>query len=206
MKKCKIITFVVLIVLLNTPLKLRAQYIEITPFVGYETIAKVATSYGYLGISDGMNFGGAISFGVDPESQIEFSYNHMNSELSLDEGGTITHKTAVNIDYYMLGAVIARQVGEIFYPFGSGSLGWVHYGTPEENYGNENCFAVNIAAGLKILFNEWVGLRMQARLSLPLHYGGAYFSTGTEGTGYGAASTCVMVQGDFTGAIFIMLE
>ena len=106
----------------------------------------------------------------------------------------------------MLGGVIAKQVGDVFYPFFSGSLGLVHYGTPEEGYGNYNTMAVNVAAGLKVMFTEWIGFRMQARLLLPLHYGGAYFSGGTNGVDYGVSSTCVMVQGDFTGGIIIMLE
>ena len=205
MKKYKI-KIISLVVALYTPILVKAQYIEITPFVGYETIAKTATSVGYLCIADGVNFGGSISVGVDPESQIEFTYNHMNSELSLDEGENITNKTALNVDYYMLGGVMAKQVGDVFYPFFSGSLGLVHYGTPEEGYGNYNTMAVNIAGGLKVLFTEWIGLRLQARLLLPLHYGGAYFAGGTNGVDYGVSSTCVMVQGDFTGGIFIMLE
>lgn len=204
--KIKIISFVALLVLFHAPMQLKSQYVEITPFMGYETIAKTTTSMGYLCIADGMNFGGSIGFGVDPESQIEFTYNHMNSELSLDEGGTITHKTALNVDYYMLGGVVAKQVGDVFYPFFSGALGLVHYGTPEEGYGNYNTMAVDIAAGLKVMFTEMIGFRMQARLLLPLHYGGAYFSGGTNGVDYGVSSTCVMVQGDFTGAIVINLE
>jgi len=205
-QKIQIISIFPIVVAFLAPMHLKAQYIEITPFVGYETIAKTATSMGYLCISDGMNFGGAISVGVGPESQFEFSYNHMNGELSLDKGDEIVKKTALNVDYYMFGAVIAREVGEVFYPFFSGSLGWAHYGTPEEGYGNYNCMAVNVAGGLKVMFSEWIGLRLQARLLLPLHYGGAYFSTGTDGTGYGVSSTCVMVQGDFTGGIIIRLE
>jgi hypothetical protein len=34
----------------------------------------------------------------------------------------------------------------------------------------------------------------------------AYFSAGTGGTAYGISSTCVMVQGDFTGALFFVID
>ncbi len=69
-------------------LGLKAQHLEIGPFVGYETGGKVYTNLGYLRVYDGLNFGGTISFGLDEDAQFEFSYNHMNSTLSLDNGET----------------------------------------------------------------------------------------------------------------------
>jgi hypothetical protein len=204
--KIIIISIAVLLMALVGPLQLKAQHLEITPFVGYETMGKVATNRGYLCVADGVNFGGAISFGLDENAQFEFSYNHMNSELSLDDGEYIINKTPVNVDYYMFGVVGATRLGERFLPFYGGSLGWVHYGTPEEKYGNESLFAINVSAGLKILFTERIGFRMQARLLMPLYATGAYFAGTPEGAGYGITSTCVMVQGDFTGALFIVID
>jgi|WetSurSiteA1Bulk_404760.scaffolds.fasta_scaffold00498_3 hypothetical protein len=204
--KISIISIITIVITLAVSVRLKAQHLEITPYAGYETGGKVSTSSGYLRVDDGMNFGGAISFGYDATAQLEFSYNHMNSELSLDVGESITNRTPVNVDYYMFGVTGSQWLGDRFMPFYGGALGWVHYGTPSENYGNESLFAINIQGGLKILLTDWLGFRMQARLLMPLYYTGAYFEAGTSGAGYGITSTCFMVQGDFTGALYFIIE
>ncbi len=136
------------------PVGLKAQHLEIGPFAGYETTGKVYTSLGYLRVSGGANFGGMVSFGLDEDAQFEFSYNHMNGTLSLDNGEHVINSTPVNVDYYMFGLVGATRLGDKWLPFYGGSLGWVHYGTPDEKYGNESLFAINIQAGMKFLISE----------------------------------------------------
>jgi hypothetical protein len=187
------------------PVGLKAQHLEVGPFVGYETSGKVSTNLGYLRVDYGMNFGGTISFGLDEDAQFEFSYNHMNSTLSLDNGEHIINSTPVNVDYYMFGLVGAQRLGDRFLPFYGGSLGWVHYGTPSEDYGNESLFAINIQAGMKFLITERIGIKVQARLLMPLYAQGYYYA-GTGSAGYGVTSTCVMVQGDFTGGLYFIIE
>lgn len=185
--------------------QMKAQHLEITPFAGWETGGKIYTSLGYLRIDGGMNFGGAISYGGIEDFQLEFTYNHMNSELSLDDGEHITNRTAVNVDYYMLGVIRETRLGERFLPYAGGALGLVHYGLPDEN-SDEVLMSVHVSGGFKVLITEWLGIRVQARLLMPLFYQGAYFSYGTSGTGYGVTSTCVMVQGDFTGGLFFVID
>jgi hypothetical protein len=202
--KLSIIT-IALCLVFAIPAGLKAQHLEIGPFVGYETNGKVSTSLGYLRIGYGMNFGGTISFGLDEDAQFEFSYNHMNSTLSLDNGEHIINETPVNVDYYMFGLVGAQRLGDRFLPFYGGSLGWVHYGTPDEEYGNESLFAINIQGGMKFLISERIGIKIQARLLMPLYAQGYYYA-GTGSAGYGITSTCIMVQGDFTGGLYFIID
>ncbi len=84
--KLHIAVIITLALALVSPVRVKAQHLEIGPFAGYETGGKVYTNLGYLRVSDGMNFGGTISFGLDEDAQFEFSYNHMNGTLSLDNG------------------------------------------------------------------------------------------------------------------------
>jgi hypothetical protein len=206
MKNLKLSVFTIALCLVFAiPVGLKAQHLEIGPFVGYETSGKVSTSLGYLRIDYGMNFGGTVSFGLDENAQFEFSYNHMNSTLSLDNGENIINQTPVNVDYYMFGLVGAQRLGDRFLPFYGGSLGWVHYGTPDEKYGNESLFAINIQAGMKFLITERIGIKIQARLLMPLYAQGYYYA-GTGSAGYGVTSTCVMVQGDFTGGLYFIID
>ncbi len=117
----------------------------------------------------------------------------------------IINTTPVNVDYYMFGLVGAQRLGERFLPFYGGSLGWVHYGTPDEKYGNESLFAINIQGGMKFLISESIGIKIQARLLMPLYAQGYYYA-GTGSAGYGVTSTCVMVQGDFTGGLYFIID
>ncbi len=69
-----------------------AQSIELTPFIGYETGARISGySGGDLVIGDGMNYGGAINVGLGGGRYGEFSYNHMASDLYLDGIGKRRH-------------------------------------------------------------------------------------------------------------------
>lgn len=203
--KLSVITVVTLCLAFAAPVRLTAQHLEIGPFAGYETWGKVYTNLGYLRVAGAANYGGMISFGLDEDAQFEFSYNHMNSTLSLDDGEHIIKSTPVNVDYYMFGLVGAQRLGDKFLPFYGGSLGWVHYGTPSDKYRNESLFAINIQAGMKFLITERIGIKVQARLLMPLYASGYYFA-GTGGTGYGVTSTCVMVQGDFTGGLYFIID
>jgi hypothetical protein len=203
--KLSIITIIALCLAFAVPFGLKAQHLEVGPFAGYETGGKVYTNLGYLRVSGGLNFGGTISFGLDEDAQFEFSYNHMNSTLSLDNGEHIINQTPVNVDYYMFGLVGAQRLGDRFLPFYGGSLGWVHYGTPDEKYGNESLFAINIQGGMKFLITEKIGIKIQARLLMPLYAQGYYYA-GTGGAGYGITSTCIMVQGDFTGGLYFIID
>jgi len=205
MKKNIISIAVIITLVLVSAVHSKAQHLEIGPFAGYETGGKVYTNLGYLRVSGGANFGGTVSFGLDEDAQFEFSYNHMNGTLSLDNGEHIINSTPVNVDYYMFGLVGAQRLGERFLPFYGGSLGWVHYGTPDEKYSNESLFAINIQGGMKFLITERIGIKIQARLLMPLYASGYYYAD-TGYAGYGVTSTCVMVQGDFTGGLYFIID
>jgi len=206
--KTKISCCIVLFMMLMTTLPLKAQHLEIIPFAGYQTGGQIYTNLGYLRVAGGLNFGGSISYGGDEELQMEFTYNHLTSELSLDNGEYTTKKTALNVNYYNLGVIRSFLLGEKerFIPFAGGGFGMVNYITPDDGYSNELLGDVHLSGGFKVRFNDFMGIRLQARLLLPLYWSGAYFYGGTAEDGYGVSSTCVMVQGDFTGSIYFIID
>jgi hypothetical protein len=65
---------------------------------------------------------------------------------------------------------------------------------------------VSIAGGVKIRASERIGLRLQARLLMPILYAGTYFSTGTGGTDMSVSATSVAFQGDFTAALVFVIR
>ena len=58
--KLSIIIIIGLCLAIATPVRLKAQHLEIGPFAGYETWGKVYTNLGYLRVSGGANFGGML--------------------------------------------------------------------------------------------------------------------------------------------------
>ena len=188
-------------------IQVHAQSIELTPFIGYETGAKINTnsSAGYLRIADGMNYGGALNVGLGGGRYGEFSYNHMASELSLDSqvGGYICD---LAVDYYSFGMLQEMKPEAKATPYGLFSLGWVNYRPTTGDYVSENKMHVSLAGGVKIRVAERIGIRLQARLLMPLYYSGAYFGVGTGGAGFSVGGGIKGVQGDFTGGLVFILR
>ncbi|MFO7669893.1 MAG: hypothetical protein R6W31_09565 [Bacteroidales bacterium] len=190
--------------------QLNAQTIELTPFLGYETGASIsiATLEGYtdLRIADGMNYGGALNAGMGGGRYAEFSYNHMGSELSRDGVSGNEYICDLAVDYYSFGMLQELKPEAKATPFGMVALGWVNYRPTTGDYVSENKMHVSLAGGLKIRASERVGIRLQARLLMPLYYSGAYFGVGTGGSGFSVGGGIHGVQGDFTGGLVLFLK
>jgi hypothetical protein len=210
LRKLTISTSAILLIIFAMVSSLKAQHVEFTPFAGYGTSAKMYTTSGDLRYAGAMNFGANLSAGPSSDVQFEFGYNHMRTQLGLEDGSygtSMGDKIDLDVDYFMFGFVKEIMPDQKATPFGSFALGWVNYRTyNNDNYGNENKFTVDFAASLKVKLNEKVGLRFQARLHLPMYFEGVYFTAGTSGAGAGLGATALMVQGDFTGGIFIVLK
>jgi hypothetical protein len=87
-------------------------------------------------------------------------------------------------------------------PYGMFTTGWVNYRPTSGGYNSENKMHLSLAGGIKIRATERIGIRLQARLLMPLFYAGTYFTVGSGGAGYGMTGGIYAVQGDFTGALF----
>jgi len=182
---------------------INAQHVEMSAFGGWATGAVMNTSSGDLHIKSSENFGGTFSVGATEEAQLEFTFNHMNTKLTLEGYGTniVDDECDINVDYYTLGIVRSKSLGKAA-PYGSLAMGLVDYHPIDVDYDSEQKFVVTLAAGVKIKTGERLGIKLQARLLLPVFYGGVYFGTSGAGISGGAS----MVQGDFTGGIYYTLK
>ena len=210
-KSTFLFTGILAVLLLASVTNGAAQKVELTPFVGYETGAQIYTNLGYLHIGDGMNFGGALDVGMGGGRYVELSYNHLASYLSIEEAINTRKLCDLATDYYSIGVLQEIKPEAKATPYGSFTLGWVNYRPsnptdPQNDYANENKMHVSLAGGLKIRASEKIGIRLQARLLMPLYYSGTYFSAGTGGAGYGVSGGVYGVQGDFTGGLVIMIR
>jgi hypothetical protein len=205
LKKRCLFTSLALAIVMIAGIQVNAQKIELTPFIGYETGAKINTDFGYLRIGDGMNYGGALDVGFGGGRYAEFSYNHMASDLSLD--GVVREDICdLAVDYYSIGMLQEMMPEAKATPYGLFSLGVVNYRPTSGDYVSENKMHVSLAGGIKIRASERIGIRLQARLLMPLFYAGTYFSVGTGGAGYGISGGIRGIQGDFTGGLVFVLK
>lgn len=178
---------------------INAQHVEMSAFGGWATGAVMNTSAGEIHIKNSTNFGGTFSAGATEEAQLEFTFNHMNTKLT--GSSIINGQCDINVDYYTLGIVRSKNMGKAT-PYGTFAMGLVDYHPLEVDIDSEQKFVVTLAAGVKIKTGERLGIKLQARLLLPVFYGGVYFGTGGAGVSGGAS----MVQGDFTGGIYYTLK
>jgi len=145
----KVAIYILLSMVISVPAM--AQHVEITPFLGYATSAKTNAYYNGINsdmrIHGGMNFGGALSVGLTSENQLEFSYNHLRTDLTFERNGLATETLDYDVDYYMLGVLRELPLGKPVTPFGSLAMGLVNYRSMEAGYYSEHLFNVDLSLG-----------------------------------------------------------
>ncbi len=183
--------------------------IEINAYGGYMPGSKTAYSYsGYrLRIDGGANFGVALSKVLPMGLAVELGYSHFQSTLKQD-GGIVNEVNPqdITVEYYQLGALKPLMEGDTFIPYGLFSLGASRF-APKEALQDYWRFAINAGLGMKYFLSDKVGIRIQARLLMPLYFQGAGFGcsigTGGSGCGTGIGMGSEILQADFTGGIVL---
>ena len=182
-----------------------AQKIEIGAYYGYTFNTRLRTYYGDYKVNDAPNYGGQLSIGVAPDMYVELSYNRMDSEVSYYYNN-LNEPLDMSTEYFQIGALREIQAGsENLVPFGLFSIGASRFDL-KESYGEMTAgdfwfMDVQLGAGAKILLGERLGIRLQARMGLPMSFSGLYIGTG----GGGASFYVPMVQFDFTAGVYLRL-
>ena len=185
--------------------------IEINAFTGWVPASKTAYSYnGYrLRIDGAQNFGAGIGMNTDI-GLIEFSYMGFSSTLSQDGGiADIVDTQPIKVNYYMLGILKTLMEHEKFVPYGLLNIGASNF-NPQEDSANPVRFSIGLGLGMRYFFTPVIGVRLQARLLMPLYFGGVGFGcgigTGGSSCGGGAYFGTEIFQGDFTGGVVIKIN
>ncbi len=189
--------------------------IEINPFGGYLLGGSVKFYEGKFKIENNACYGGNMSVLLGNGNHLEIGYTRMDTKGNwepysafMDDYPRKTIDVAVN--YLQIGEVKELELdNEAIKPYGVFSLGTTWFHPKVDNGEDEWLFSVSAGLGLKYFFTERIGIRVQARLLLPLVFDGAgfYMGIGTGGvsSGVGVTSTAPIVQGDFTGGLVFVL-
>jgi hypothetical protein len=189
--------------------------VEITPFGGYMLGGSIKFYEGKFKVENAGCYGGMLAVQVKSGNFVELSYTGISTQGTWKpySGYIIDYpeKTVdLSVNYFQIGSVNEIPLdNESIRPYGTASLGATWFHPKGTNTNDEWLFSVAAGLGLKYFFNEKIGIRVQARLLLPLVYGGAGFGigvgTGGASGGVYVSSTAPIVQGDFTGGIVIAL-
>ena len=163
------------------------------------TDAWVGAQFGRIDVTAGPVFGGSIAIPARPGSNIELSYMYNSAGYIWNPNlGAQRPERSMGIHYMQIGAQQYMPNGNV-HPYGSFTLGTATF-TPEGG-GTQWEFAVTAGLGVKNYINEKIAIRLDARVVLPIFWGGWYVGTG----GVGAGGTVGMWQGQFTGGFVYRL-
>jgi len=195
-----------------------AQNVELTGFAGYMLNSDLNTyDYGEFPMTNAANYGGMLSVMVSKNQFVELMYNRTDNQFTYTgyNNFTTTEPIDLAIEYYQIGGLKQIDANEKVKPFGAFTLGatrfhpkegfdWDDNGTPT-SLEDEWAFSATLGAGLKILLSEKIGIRLQARMLLPMQMNGLFVGIGTGGASTGASFHVPMISGDFTGGLIFRL-
>lgn len=186
--------------------------VELSAFGGYQWATDTYTSGGYLDTKDGVNFGGALDFTVQRDLQLELLYIYFDTQTQFRSQNPYSYSssqyTDLGVHFMQIGYVKGYKKGNIE-PFGAFTLGAVLFTpgtfvfengtkiTPSDTWR----FAMTFGGGAKIFLNDKLGIRLQARLLVPVYFAGAGMYVGTGGSGVAVTGGVPLLMGDFTAGI-----
>jgi len=180
-----------------------AQEIELTGFYGYMVNTDLKTYYGEFNLDDNPNYGGVLGVGIASNVFAEFTYNRQDSKVQYAYNNQ-SEPLDISTEYYHLGASQAMGDGKVR-PFGAFSLGATRYNL-KESYDEVDAHAewfMSFALGLgaKVHLNDKLGIRLQARMGVPLSLNGMWVGTG----GAGGSFLVPIWQFDFSAGLVLRL-
>ncbi len=167
------------------------------------TDAYLGIQYGRIDVTAGPTIGGSIAVPARPGTMIELTYVYNQAGyIWQPQVGAPDREKDMGIHLIQIGAQQYVPNGNV-HPYGSFTLGAEVF-TPEDG-GSQWEFGVTAGVGVKNYVNEKVAIRLEARLVLPIFWGGWGVACGTAGCGTGFGGTVGMWQGLFSGGIVYRL-
>jgi len=187
-----------LFVLLSTSLMVKAQ-VQLTAYTGYQFGSRTYLyNYGDFKVKSSQDFAGMLSFEIGPSRHIELSYTYIPTSAFVERHGIIDENVGdVDIHYYQIGGVHDLPVSDVIDLFGTFTLGGTTFTSDNKFYQNHTFFSFTAGGGVKIWLTDVIGIRLQARLLMPITWGG--FTIGTGGAGFTTGSS--IISGDVGGGL-----
>ena len=147
----------------------QAQSVEITPYVGVRFGGNFVNEDFFdvfvdLEVDDGTSYGVVVDIPLNRNWNLELIYSHQESELIGDEGffGDEFLISDIDVDYYHVGVQYVWQLGQVK-PFLGGSVGATNFAPKDIDADDETRPSLSVNGGVKVMFNDNLGVRLEAR-------------------------------------------
>jgi hypothetical protein len=182
--------------------------LELTPFAGFFWSTSISTSQGTITTNAAADFGGTVDLALGPTSQLELLYAFAGTQSRFVSQFVATPSSGwfdVKYQYFQLGGTTTFPRGDLE-PFVTGSVGavWVAPSDPLLTDGRTVdladtwLFAFSVGGGLKWFLSRALGLRVQARVFLPILLESGAFYSGPGGSAFAVSAGIPLVQGDLS--------
>ncbi|GAB1308006.1 hypothetical protein KH5_06890 [Urechidicola sp. KH5] len=186
----------------------QAQSFEITPQFGYQINSKLNYNGGYVKLPGGEQYGVTGSFNTGNRINFEFSWTHQDSEIRIKDILFNPYEERnwgdVAINHYLFGAIQDFGNDDQVKPFFGVAIGWSTFnpennGAAEFNLSSYTTFTFALSGGVKYMFNDYLGFRLQSQLLLPVYGGGVYYGGPYGYAGYSKVAAML----NFSGGLII---
>lgn len=179
----------------------KAQSIEMYGMSGWMFAGRT----GPVKIINNVPYLAGIDYVLENNLAIGISYSWMNTDLELRDsysGYTKGDRRGFQQGYGML--QVSRNFelsNEKLVPYTLFGVGLCHYEVKSPDFTTQVKLALGLGGGLKYMFNDKIGLKLQARLLSPIAGAGLYFGVGTGGVSSGVSTYSYLVQLETTGGL-----
>jgi hypothetical protein len=176
--KLTIFTLLSFLICLNS----NAQTFELSPISAYSINGSVDTYYGKYDLKNGAMFGALLNLEVKEKMFVELSYRRNAADVSRETFSFLGDRFKIGFEHYQIGILKTFSEGKVK-PFTQLSLGTTRY-FEKEAYGEDSWkLSMNVGTGVKLYFNEVIGIRLQANLLMPMEFDGVGLMCGFDSEG-----------------------
>lgn len=191
---------------------INAQTIEINGFTGWQLAGTAKLYDGDFRIDDAMNYGGKIAVGLSTTTFAELSYMRSDTEgdwIPYGLTGTPVRNIPFSSNYIHIGALQELDMG-VLRPFMTIGLGLAVWDPKTSQLSTKTQFSATFGGGVKIWLTDFLGIRLQGSMLMPMVFNGFGFGCGIGGGGTSCGTNLYTritpFQGEFSGGLIIKIS
>ncbi|MCK5210740.1 MAG: hypothetical protein KAQ79_22070 [Cyclobacteriaceae bacterium] len=179
---------------------------EIFGFGGYMMTTNVPVAQGDLQIKDVPDYGLGVDITMKRGTELEFLWISAQTHVKLKEypSGFTKDLFDMNVHYFQVGVVQEMGRGKAR-PFIAFTIGATLFDAKDATLSDEWLASLTFGGGGKFDLSKSFGIRLQARILMPLIFSGGGLWCGTGGCGVGVGSWTPFVQFDLTAGVYFRI-
>jgi len=198
-----ILALSILAIALSGPVMAGDDKIEITPFIGYRfggEFSNYNTRQDYS-LASAQSYGFSFNYPTSDETKIEVLASRQPTDLKTS-GDFGTDRISVDLTYYQVGAIYQPSDNEKVQPFVGATLGATHIKPDYPDTSSETEFSMTFTGGVKLHFNDHLGIRLDGRLFATFVNTNSAIFCGGGGCSFGFGGNALW-QGEATAGLII---